>query len=385
VSLRVLQSFPHKIGAARICTTAWYQAVGVADAGADVTVMTGAVERPLPANVAVRSTLSRGRWRIPYRAVGTLRALKIHDFMVARSLPKLAGKIDIVHVWPLAATQTLRAARRLGIPTVLERPNAHTRFAYEAVAQECDRLGVSLPADHEHAYNALRLRIEEEEYGLADYLLCPSEFVVKTFRDLGHPEERLLRHTYGFDERAFHPETSSPDRRDGLSAVFVGVCAVRKGVHFALEAWLRSPASETGTFRIAGGFVPEYEAKLADMLSHPSVQVLGHRDDVPELMRNSDVLLLPSIEEGFGLTCVEAMGSGCVPLVSDACTDVCVHDENALVHAVGDVDAITEHITMLDRDSERLADLRRNCLRDAPEHTWAQAGRRLLDVYASVA
>jgi glycosyltransferase involved in cell wall biosynthesis len=62
-----------------------------------------------------------------------------------------------------------------------------------------------------------------------------------------------------------------------------------------------------------------------------------------------------------------------------------VHDENALVHAVGDVDAITEHITMLDRDSERLADLRRNCLRDAPEHTWAQAGRRLLDVYASVA
>jgi glycosyltransferase involved in cell wall biosynthesis len=384
MSLRVLQSFPHKIGAPRICTTAWYQAVGVADAGANVTVMTGAVERPLPANVAVRTTLSRGRWRIPYRAVGTLRALKIHDFMVARSLRRLAGKIDIVHVWPLAATQTLRAARRLGIPTVLERPNAHTRFAYEAVAHECDRLGVSLPADHEHAYNALRLRIEEEEYGLADYLLCPSEFVVKTFRDLGHPEERLLRHTYGFDEGAFHPDTRSPDPRHGLSAVFVGVCAVRKGLHFALEAWLRSPASETGTFRIAGAFVPEYEAKLADMLSHPSVQVLGHRDDVPELMRNSDVLLLPSIEEGFGLTCVEAMGSGCVPLVSDACTDVCVHGENALVHPVGDVDAIAEHITMVDRDRRLLSDLRLSCLRSAPQHTWTQAGRRLLDVYASV-
>jgi glycosyltransferase involved in cell wall biosynthesis len=201
---------------------------------------------------------------------------------------------------------------------------------------------------------------------------------------LGHPEERLLRHTYGFDEGAFHPQTTSPDQRHGLSAVFVGVCAVRKGLHFALEAWLRSPASETGTFRIAGGFVPEYEAKLADMLSHPSVQVLGHRDDVPELMRNSDVLLLPSIEEGFGLTCVEAMGSGCVPLVSDACTDVCVHGENALVHAVGDVDAIAEHITTVDGDRRRLADLRLSCLRTAPQHTWTQAGRRLLDVYASV-
>jgi glycosyltransferase involved in cell wall biosynthesis len=105
---------------------------------------------------------------------------------------------------------------------------------------------------------------------------------------------------------------------------------------------------------------------------------------VPELMRNSDVLLLPSIEEGFGLTCVEAMGSGCVPLVSDACTDVCVHGENALVHPVGDVDAIAEHITMVDRDRRLLSDLRLSCLRSAPQHTWTQAGRRLLDVYASV-
>ena len=37
------------------------------------------------------------------------------------------------------------------------------------------------------------------------------------------------------------------------------------------------------------------------MLAHPSVKVLGHRNDVPELMRKSDILVLPSIEEGFGL------------------------------------------------------------------------------------
>lgn len=382
--MRVLQSFPHKIGAGRICTTAWYQAVGVADAGGDVTVMTGAVQRRLPAKVAVRTTLSRGRWRIPYGVIGTLRALALHDLIIARSLPRLVGKIDVVHAWPLAAAQTLKAARRLGIPTVLERPNAHTRFAYEAVARECDRLGVELPPGHEHAYNEIRLRKEEEEYRLADYLLCPSEFVVRTFLDQGHPQEKLLRHTYGYDERSFQPTTGRRTGRDGLNAVFVGVCAVRKGLHFALEAWLRSPASETGRFRIAGEFVADYESKLADMLAHPSVQVLGHRDDVPQLMRESDILLLPSIEEGFGLTCVEAMGSGCVPLVSDACTDVCVNGDNALVHAVGDVSAITDHITMLDQNRDRLAELRSRCLESAPDHTWTQAGRRLLDVYSSV-
>ena len=44
------------------------------------------------------------------------------------------------------------------------------------------------------------------------------------------------------------------------------------------------------------------------MLAHPSVQVLGHRTDVPELMRNSDILVLPSIEEGSALVTSEARG-----------------------------------------------------------------------------
>ena len=49
--------------------------------------------------------------------------------------------------------------------------------------------------------------------------------------------------------------------------LFVGVCAVRKGVHFALEAWLGSPACQDGTFLIAGEFLPDYQQKLAAMLS----------------------------------------------------------------------------------------------------------------------
>ena len=104
--------------------------------------------------------------------------------------------------------------------------------------------------------------------------------------------------------------------------LFAGLCAVRKGVHFALEAWLRSPASTDGTFLIAGDFLPAYREKLAPLLAHPSVQVLGHRDDVAELMRVSDVLVLPSIEEGSALAANEAIASGCVPLVSDRASGV---------------------------------------------------------------
>ena len=67
------------------------------------------------------------------------------------------GQIDMIHTWPLGARETLKTAARLGIPTVLERPNANTRFAMDVVQEECERLGVALPPDHEHAYNAEKL------------------------------------------------------------------------------------------------------------------------------------------------------------------------------------------------------------------------------------
>jgi len=163
--------------------------------------------------------------------------------------------------------------------------------------------------------------------------------------------------------------------------LFVGVCAVRKGVHFALEAWLRSPASREGTFLIAGEFLPAYQEKLAQMLAHPSVKVLGHRNDVPELMRKSDILVLPSIEEGFGLVITEAMGSGCVPLASEACTELCSHMKTGLMHKVADVDTLTKQITMLHEDRALLAELRAAGLKASPNFTWKAAGRVLLEAY----
>jgi len=379
--VRVLQSFPHKIGAGRICSTAWYQAAGVAAAGGGVIVMPGAVQRALPPDVLVRPTLARGRWRIPYKALGHMRAFRLHDRLVARALPRLSGRIDVVHTWPQGALETLKAARRVGIQTVLERPNAHTRFAYEVVRAECERLGVELPRRHEHAWNEAVLEREEEEYVLADKILCPSDFVARTFLDQGFAKERLLRHVYGYDDAVFHPTSVTREPGDGLTLLFVGVCAVRKGVHFALEAWLASPASRSGTFLIAGEFLPAYADRLAAMLEHPSVHVLGHRSDVPELMRRSDALVLPSIEEGFPLACVEALGSGCVPLVSDACDEACVHGQNALVHQVGDVEALAQQITALSEDRALLARLRAAARDSARRLTWAEAGVRLLDAY----
>jgi len=213
--------------------------------------------------------------------------------------------------------------------------------------------------------------------------MCPSDFVARTFLDKGFAQEKVARHHYGFDAKIYYPMVERDTSRR-FTALFAGGCAPRKGLHFALEAWLRSPAHLDGTFLIAGGFIPGYAEGLSPMLAHPSIQVLGHRNDIPELMRRSDVLILPSIEEGSALVTSEARGSGCVLLVSEATGAICTHMENALVHQVGNVDMLTQHIGMLYEDSQLLEKLRTASLSSAGEITWDAAGRDLLDVYRNV-
>jgi len=381
--VRVLYSFPHKLGAGRICHTAWQQVNGIADAGADVLVCSGVLQKPVRPSVEVRPTLARGRLRLPYKLLGSARTLALHDHIVARRLEKLATEIDIVHTWPMGSLQTLKTAKRLGIPTVLERPNCYTRYVYEAVQRECDRLGVVLPADHENAHKELVLKREEQEYRLATKLLCPSDFVMKTFLDAGYPREQLVRHQYGFDDEVFRPGSQGRDAR-GLTMLFVGLCSPKKGLHYALEAWLKSPAHREGKFLIAGEFLPAYAEKLQPMLADPSVSVLGHRADVADLMRQSDILVLPTVEEGSALVTLEARGSGCVLLVSEAAGAVCEHNVNALVHSVGDAELLSEHLTMLHQDRGLLRKLRAASLSTRDEITWASAGKVLFHVYEDV-
>ena len=68
-----------------------------------------------------------------------------------------------------------------------------------------------------------------------------------------------MRHLYGYDE----DDLPAPDRPaavagDGISVLFVGVAAVRKGLHFALEAGCVRPRARTGHFLVAGEILPKY-------------------------------------------------------------------------------------------------------------------------------
>jgi glycosyltransferase involved in cell wall biosynthesis len=87
------------------------------------------------------------------------------------------------------------------------------------------------------------------------------------------------------------------------------------------------------------------------------------RASVPDLMAEHDVLLFLSIYEGLGITLVEAMATGCVPVASciRGVTDFLIRDgDNGLLFAIGDTDAAAAHLLYLYRNAEARAAMGRS-------------------------
>jgi D-inositol-3-phosphate glycosyltransferase len=380
--VRVLYSFPHRVGAPGIGSIAEHQVRGLLGQGHTVSLYCMSVSCSLPGLRRLVRTLGVGRHRIPRRPFGFDRALAYHDWRVARASRVVAGEVDAIHCWGLGSVQTLAAARELGIHSFREVPNAHTEFAYQRAAGEAAKLGVRMPRGHSHIPNPRRLELERREFGLADTLLVPSDYVRDTFLERGFRREQLARHQYGFDPDRF-PAPSTPEARvtRPLRACFVGHGEPRKGLHYALQAWFDSGVATTGRFVICGGFVPQYRKRLTPLLEHPSIETVGFQSDVGAVMRQADILMLPSLEEGSALVTYEAQASGCVLLVSDAAGALCRHADEALVHRAGDVHTLTEHLRRVDADRDMLARLRATTLARRNQLTWSAAAARLDEIY----
>jgi glycosyltransferase involved in cell wall biosynthesis len=381
--VRVLYSFPDEIGRSGIGTTAFNQVRELARNGVDVLLYCTSLRGALPDNVRVVQTLSIAGRRVPHRVLGIDRSYRYHDRRAASALRRMGSSLDLVHCWPRATVHTARAARRLGIPCLREVPNTHTGHAFEVVAHEVQKLGLRSHRGHSHSYDEKTLALEEQEYELADALLVPSEYSLRTFLDRGVPAEKLVLHRYGYDTERFFASPNGA-RRDGdrrFTAIFVGRCEPRKGLHDALRAWVDSGAADHGRFLICGSFETGYREALEPLISHPSVAVEGFVPDPSALMREADVFLLPSLEEGSALVTYEARACGCVLVVSEAAGARCEDGVECLVHRPGDVTRLTEHLRSLSQDAVLLDRLRAASLAGSGQLSWAAAGEELARIY----
>jgi len=83
-----------------------------------------------------------------------------------------------------------------------------------------------------------------------------------------------------------------------------------------------------------------------------NVRFLGKVDNVADILRGSDVFLLPSETESFGLAALEAMACA-VPVLASAVgglPEVVVDGETGFLTPVGDTGAMTAHAIRLLRD-----------------------------------
>jgi glycosyltransferase involved in cell wall biosynthesis len=375
--LSVLYSFPGAIGSPGSGAIAWHQVNQLVRSGHDVTLVVASVARAVVGiRSLVRSFDLAGR-RIPERPLGRARAYAWHDWRARRVLA--TGRFDLVHTWPLAAARTLELARSLGVVGLREAPGTHILQACTAVRREYSLLGLQAPAAGSPIGDGDRLEVEEREYAAATALLVPSDAVADSFMSRGFDRFRLIRHQYGFDPLEIRVPVR--DTKHPFTAVFLGRCAPRKGLHYALRAWHASPASETGRLLIYGTFDPEYQDVLRPALAHRSITVCGPTEKPGAALAKADVLLLPSVEEGSALVTYEAQGAGVIPLVSTASGAMVEHGVNGLLHEAGDVDALTGHINLLHSQEKVRRFLRSAALSRAQQLTWAAAGRELEHAY----
>jgi glycosyltransferase involved in cell wall biosynthesis len=104
-------------------------------------------------------------------------------------------------------------------------------------------------------------------------------------------------------------------------------------------------------------------------------------DELSSLYRNAIALVMPSIEEGFGLPALEAMAHGTATITSTAAALVEVTGPAALHVDARDVEALAAAMLRVMGDDELRAKLGANGIERARSFTWKRCAERTLDAY----
>jgi starch synthase len=261
------------------------------------------------------------------------------DRYVSRNLPLC----DIFCGLSGSALETGKAAKRRGAKYVCDRGSSHIRFQGQILAEEYDRQGIY--------FSGIDPRIvarEEAEYDLADAITLPSTFSVGTFLKLGVHAHKLRLAPYGVDLSMFHP-TSAPTHNE-FRVLFVGAISVRKGVQYLLDAFDQLEHKHKH-LTLVGSIAAELKPLVDRLRSRDDVSIMGHvaRSHLKDIMSTSHVMVLPSIEDGFGLVQAQAMACGC-PVVASANTgasDLFTDGIEGFIIPIRDTEGIAQRLQTL--------------------------------------
>ena len=106
-----------------------------------------------------------------------------------------------------------------------------------------------------------------------------------------------------------------------------------------------------------GSKLPELECKIQQMGLESYVQLVGKlpNREVVQQMKNSTIVVIPSLLEGFGLVCLEALASCATVLSSDAggLREIIDHTKTGFLFKAKDVDDCLEKLSYLYRNRNK--------------------------------
>lgn len=233
----------------------------------------------------------------------------------------------------------------------------------------------------------------------ADRLIAISE---ATRRDaierLGIAPERIVVTPLAVDERRFYPrppaEIAAVGARYGLRQPYflhVGAATYHKNTETLLRAFdlFRREGGQQALY-IAGKWTPRALAALTSAYPRLSaagdVRVLGFvpDDDLPGLYGGADVLVYPSLIEGFGLPVLEAMRCAVPVLTSRTSSLPEVGGEAALYVDPLDADEMAAALCRLAAQPDLRADLAARGLQRAGLFSWSRTAEQTMRVYAEL-
>lgn len=134
-----------------------------------------------------------------------------------------------------------------------------------------------------------------------------------------------------------------------------------------------------------GSIKKEMEKQSAEFGLADYIEWKGRTEQIKlqECYDQIDILLMPSRSEGFGLTAIEGMARGCVPVVSDTggLSEVVQNNVSGLLHNSEDIYDLADKIVFLYKNRKRLDFLSKNAVERAKNFEFDKFSILINDLY----
>jgi glycosyltransferase involved in cell wall biosynthesis len=300
------------------------------------------------------------------------------DKAVANSLKSSNRKgITGIYAFEDGALNSFTEAKKQGIKCLYDLPIGYWRAAKRLLALEKERWPEWSATLSGFKDSEEKLQSKDRELLLADQIFVGSNFTKETLKDFPGKLAPVTVIPYGFPEVIAHREYTSTKNRK-LKLLFVGGLSQRKGIAdlFAVADQLKDDVELTVVGRKT---TEECEALNTELTKHNWIPSLPH-DQILELMKQYDVLVFPSLFEGFGLVITEAMSQG-LPVITTERTigpNFINNCENGWLIEAGSTNALQRAIEHLLNNPDQVTSAGRAAMQTANNRTWSQYQTELI-------